>query len=64
MPHYDFKCSDCGEKLSVFVSISEKSKLKCPKCGSSELNQEYKSVYIGKGAGTSGFKRSSCSSFT
>jgi len=61
VPNYDLKCSECGEKLSVFVSISEKSKLNCPRCGSSKLNQEYKSVYIGKGTGK---QSSNCSSFT
>ncbi|MBO8138576.1 MAG: zinc ribbon domain-containing protein [Desulfotomaculum sp.] len=39
MPTYDFKCKDCGNKFTVIVSISEKDKVKCPKCQSSNIQQ-------------------------
>ncbi len=33
MPTFDFKCNDCGHNFSEFVSIKDKEKVRCPKCG-------------------------------
>lgn len=41
MPIYDFKCSRCKKKFTRFMSIAEfeSKKRKCPKCGSSKVDQ-------------------------
>lgn len=39
MPIYEFRCQDCGEKFSVMVSISEKDKVACPACQSTNIKQ-------------------------
>lgn len=35
MPTYDFRCSGCGKKFSLNMTIREREKkrVKCPKCG-------------------------------
>ncbi len=39
MPVYDFKCQDCGKKVTLVLSVSEyeNKRRKCPKCGSKKL---------------------------
>lgn len=32
MPTYDFRCKQCSEKFSKFVSFQEKDNVKCPIC--------------------------------
>lgn len=49
----DFKCNDCGEKFFEIVSIADRDKITCPKCGSHDVNQ----VFEGQCAGS---KKSSC----
>lgn len=43
----DFKCNDCGEKFFEIVSIADRDKVKCPKCGSHDVGQ----VFEGQCAG-------------
>ena len=35
----DFKCDKCGEKFFEIVNLSEKDKVKCPRCNSGEVRQ-------------------------
>jgi putative FmdB family regulatory protein len=59
MPTYDFKCKDCNENFTVQVSIKDKSKVTCTKCGSREIEQKFRRINVGGiSAGNSG---SSCS---
>ncbi len=51
----DFKCMDCEEKFFEIVRISERDKIKCPKCGSKNIIQ----VFEGKCGSSKG--GSSCS---
>jgi len=37
----DFKCNDCGEKFFEVVSITDKDKIKCPKCGGKNIIQVF-----------------------
>lgn len=39
MPIYDFRCEKCGQKFTVLVGISERGKVTCPKCQSSDVRQ-------------------------
>ncbi len=39
MPVYEFRCQDCGNKFTVLCGISEKDKLTCPECNSSNIRQ-------------------------
>jgi len=52
MPTYDFICPECGEKFTEMVSISEKDKVHCPKCGSVP-KRLFTGVSIGGGSGES-----------
>ena len=42
MPVYEYKCLDCKKKFSVTLTVSEhdKSKIKCPGCGSKKVEQQ------------------------
>lgn len=41
MPAYDFKCKTCDNKFTVRISITERDKVKCPKCSSSAVQQVF-----------------------
>ena len=45
MPMYDYKCLDCGKESLVVLTLKEheSSKVKCPKCGSTKMQQLYSS---------------------
>ena len=44
MPMYDYKCLDCGKESLVVLTLKEheSNKVKCPKCGSTKLQQLYR----------------------
>ena len=40
MPTYEYTCKQCGERFELILSFGEhEKKHKCPKCGSTELEQ-------------------------
>ncbi|HET9481954.1 MAG TPA: FmdB family zinc ribbon protein [Candidatus Polarisedimenticolia bacterium] len=47
MPVYDFKCEECKKRFSLTLSVAERSrgKLKCTRCGSRKIEQQFASVY-------------------
>ena len=47
MPVYDYKCADCKKRFTLTLTISQKSstRVKCPKCSSRKVEQQYSSVY-------------------
>jgi len=47
MPEYSFKCGKCGESFSLTMSISdyEDAQVKCPKCGSDQVERVFDSFY-------------------
>lgn len=47
MPFYDLKCS-CGEVFNIMASMSdrENKRIKCPKCGSTELETVFTNINI------------------
>ncbi|MDF2522916.1 MAG: regulatory protein FmdB family [Clostridiales bacterium] len=47
MPFYDLKCK-CGEEFNTMAKMSEREQklIKCPKCGSNELETVFKNVNI------------------
>jgi len=49
----DFKCKECKSSFFEIVKSSEE-KVKCPKCGSDEVERVYKGKYYGKNGGCSG----------
>jgi len=50
MPAYEFNCKKCGHQFEVVVPISEREKVKCPKCKSKELNQVFGGIVFLKGS--------------
>jgi len=54
MPFYDLKCS-CGEVFNVMASMSdrENKRIRCPKCGSDQLEAVYTNVNIVRSAKSS-----------
>ena len=47
MPVYDYKCADCNKRFALTLTISQKgsTKVKCPKCASRKVEQQYSAVY-------------------
>ena len=41
MPTYEYRCSECNQKFSIVMSISEHGKQKqaCPKCKSKNIRR-------------------------
>jgi len=42
MPRYEFYCEDCKKPFEVILTLAEyeKGHIKCPKCGSKQVEQE------------------------
>ena len=42
MPRYEFYCGDCNKPFELIITLAEheKGKIKCPKCGSTKVQQE------------------------
>ncbi|RLG44241.1 MAG: zinc ribbon domain-containing protein [Thermoproteota archaeon] len=57
MPTYEFRCNACNHKFELFISMNERDKVRCPKCGSPDVTQLLTGCYI---KGTS----STCASCT
>ena len=47
MPHYEYLCQACNKKFSLAPTVAEhdKGKIKCPKCGSSNVEQQWAAFY-------------------
>ncbi len=47
MPTYEYHCGKCRKKFSLFMSISEHEakKVRCPKCKSTKVEQQWKSFF-------------------
>jgi len=45
MPMYDYKCLDCGKESLLVLTLKEheSSKVTCPKCRSTKMQQLYTS---------------------
>jgi putative FmdB family regulatory protein len=39
MPTYEYRCTQCGEKLEVFHKITDEPRKTCPKCGADTLQR-------------------------
>ena len=49
MPQYEFECMKCGKEFTVEETMTrheEHHQVKCPKCGSSKVEQRYGSVFV------------------
>ena len=64
MPIYEFRCTECHE-ISEFLFTSDKDRkeMKCPQCGSEELERVLSTTNYAMG-GSSGAPRPSVSSKT
>ncbi|MBZ5571929.1 MAG: zinc ribbon domain-containing protein [Acidobacteriia bacterium] len=42
MPVYDYVCNDCHKSFELVLTLTEhdKEQIKCPKCGSKNVEQE------------------------
>ena len=50
MPIYEYRCSNCKKKVSLFSRGFEvEAPIKCPHCGSTNLSRLFSSFRIGKG---------------
>ncbi|MGI6413751.1 MAG: FmdB family zinc ribbon protein [Syntrophomonadaceae bacterium] len=39
VPIFDFVCQDCANRFDLIISNSKKNDVKCPKCGSANVQQ-------------------------
>jgi len=49
MPNYDFRCTECGHKFSVQVSMSDKDKVTCPGCSGKKVEQLFTGFMVSTG---------------
>jgi putative FmdB family regulatory protein len=55
MPVYEFECKTCGEPFDLFVrSMKDMEDLKCPECGSAELERIFSSFGTSSGSSAGG----------
>jgi putative FmdB family regulatory protein len=56
MPIYTYICKDCKARFELLVGMtSEKTELKCEKCGSKNIERTFEAFSVGKGgSGSSG----------
>ena len=47
MPLYEYTCNDCHKNFSTVLTIDkhDHEKVKCPKCGSKKVEQQYSAFY-------------------
>jgi putative FmdB family regulatory protein len=47
MPRYEYLCPACSKKFSIVLTIAEheKGEVKCPKCGSAKVEQQWAAFY-------------------
>ena len=47
VPHYEYLCSACSKKFSIVLTLAEheKAQVKCPKCGSAKVEQQWAAFY-------------------
>jgi len=47
MPHYEYLCQACHKKFSLILTVAEhdRRKIKCPKCGSTKVEQQWAAFY-------------------
>jgi putative FmdB family regulatory protein len=47
MPYYEYLCQACNKKFSLALTVAEhdKGKMKCPKCGSLKIEQQWAAFY-------------------
>jgi len=45
MPIYEYRCSDCGEISEVFLRSPNSESVKCPVCGSKDLERLLSASY-------------------
>ncbi len=53
MPHYDFLCNECKLEFSKLMTLAEyeemgktKDPVRCPKCGSLDVEQAWSESYV------------------
>lgn len=48
MPFYDLKCRECSKEFNIMAKMNERDQklIKCPKCGSIELEAVFSNVNI------------------
>ena len=47
VPHYEYLCSACSKKFSIVLTLAEHEKghVKCPKCGSTKVEQQWAAFF-------------------
>ena len=47
MPHYEYLCQACNKKFTLVISVADrdKGKIKCPKCQSAKVEQQWAAFF-------------------
>ena len=47
MPQYEFVCQACKKNFGIILTLAEreKNRIKCPKCGSTKVEQKWAAFY-------------------
>ena len=46
MPIYDYKCRECGRVSEIFLRSADSEDIKCPDCGSKNLEKLISASYM------------------
>ncbi len=46
MPIYDYKCGECGQVSEMFIRSRDSDDIKCPSCGSNNLERLISASYM------------------
>ncbi len=62
MPIYEYRCRACGARFETFVrSFSAQSGVRCPECGSEEVEKAISLFGVGGRSRSAGSTSASCS---
>jgi putative FmdB family regulatory protein len=47
MPQYEYLCKSCEKKFSTILTLAQhdRSKVKCPKCGGTKVEQQWAAFF-------------------
>jgi putative FmdB family regulatory protein len=46
VPIYDFRCRECGKVLEILVRSADSGEIKCPSCGSKNMERLISASYM------------------
>ncbi len=48
MPIYEYRCTTCRERFEALVTSAERAKMRCPRCGTHQVERLLSTFAVGK----------------